>query len=229
MKKIKGLEKVFSLVLICSIIFTPIKFANADANSTDTKLENFTGYISADELNEIGEMVTSKSLEDNVLPTTTPSITQSSYENESADISFKSVTEDEMAEYDLSGLVYSKTETQVSEPKFMTRASYEERELTSTELAISNGQVVVTITRKCKVWYYTDGKVHLYSRSITKSTTSEYSPTTITLGRIVNTDGSLSYTSGDQVKISNGTTYYTEALEFSVTPSGYTFSHTRLD
>lgn len=131
--------------------------------------------------------------------------------------------------YDLSGLVCSETETLVNEPQFITSASYVEKELTSTEYATdSSSQIVVTIERKCKVWYYTDGKVHLYSRSITKSTTPAYSPTTITLGSIVNTDGSLSYTSGDKVKISNGTTSYTEALEFNVTPSGYAFTHNRL-
>jgi uncharacterized membrane protein YciS (DUF1049 family) len=129
--------------------------------------------------------------------------------------------------YDLSGLVCTETKTLVNEPQFMTSASYVEKELTSTEYATANSQIVVTIERKCKVWYYTDGKVHLYSRSITKSTTPAYSPTTITLGNIVNTDGSLSYTSGDKVKISNGTTSYTEALEFNVTPSGYSFTHYR--
>jgi len=76
---------------------------------------------------------------------------------------------------------------------------------------------------ECIVWHYTDGKVHLYSRTITPSSISNYNIMR-TYGQIVNTDGSLSYTSGDSIHIATYTESWDYAIEFRVTPSGHTFS-----
>lgn len=76
---------------------------------------------------------------------------------------------------------------------------------------------------ECIVWEYTDGKVHLYSRTITPSRIMNYEIYR-TYGRIVNTDGSLSYTTGDSVNISSFVEEWDYAIEFRITPSDYSFS-----
>lgn len=74
----------------------------------------------------------------------------------------------------------------------------------------------------CIVWHYTDGKVHLYSRTITVERLASFDATR-TYGRIVNTDGSLSYTTGDRVRIIEYVDYWDFAIDFRVTPTEASF------
>lgn len=74
----------------------------------------------------------------------------------------------------------------------------------------------------CIVWHYTDGKVHLYSRTITVERLASFDATR-TYGRIVNTDGSLSYTTGDRVRIIDYMDYWDFAIDFRVTPTEASF------
>ncbi|MBE5929961.1 MAG: hypothetical protein E7268_02735 [Lachnospiraceae bacterium] len=74
----------------------------------------------------------------------------------------------------------------------------------------------------CIVWHYTDGKVHLYQRTITVRRLSTYDADRF-YGRIVNTDGSLSYTTGDRVRIIDYMDYWDFAIDFRVTPTEASF------
>lgn len=76
---------------------------------------------------------------------------------------------------------------------------------------------------ECIVWHYTDGKVHLYSRTMTASSIQDYNIVK-TYGQIVNTDGSLSYTSGDSVYISSFVANWEYAIDFRATPTEQSFS-----
>lgn len=82
---------------------------------------------------------------------------------------------------------------------------------------------VATANIECIVYHYTDGKVHLYQRTITMSRLTTYDAAR-TYGRIVNTDGSLSYTTGDRVHIYGLTNTWDYAIDFRVTPSDASFS-----
>lgn len=75
----------------------------------------------------------------------------------------------------------------------------------------------------CIVWHYTDGKVHLYNRTITVTRLATYDATR-TYGRIVNTDGSLSYTTGDRVGIIGYDDSWDFAIDFRVTPDDAEFT-----
>ncbi len=74
----------------------------------------------------------------------------------------------------------------------------------------------------CIVWHYTDGKVHLYSRTISVERLASFDADR-TYGRIVNTDGSLSYTTGDRVRIIDYMDYWDFAIDFRVTPTEASF------
>lgn len=82
---------------------------------------------------------------------------------------------------------------------------------------------VATANIECIVYHYTDGKVHLYQRTITMRRLTTYDAG-YTYGRIVNTDGSLSYTTGDRVHILGLTNTWDYAIDFRVTPSDASFS-----
>ena len=75
---------------------------------------------------------------------------------------------------------------------------------------------------KCIVWHYTDGKVHLYNRTITVTRLATYDASR-TYGRIVNTDGSLSYTTGDRVHLYGDMATWNFAIDFRVTPTEASF------
>jgi hypothetical protein len=74
---------------------------------------------------------------------------------------------------------------------------------------------------ECTVWYYTDGKVHLYRRIIELTNGNA----DIQYGSIVNTDGSVSCTTGDNVNkfflLGDREYHY---IDFIVTNSYYDFS-----
>lgn len=105
----------------------------------------------------------------------------------------------------------------------MTSTSYEERVLSSAYVYTRNGVLVATVIDTCTVWYYTDNKVHLYSRSLSLSAASGYSSSYVTYGSIVNTDGSVSYTSGDSCTLIAILYNVTNSINFIVTPTSYSF------
>lgn len=63
-----------------------------------------------------------------------------------------------------------------------------------------NGDWVARADAECIVWHYTDGKVHLYQRSIQVTKLISIGAARI-YGSIINTDGSCSYTLGDRVHL----------------------------
>lgn len=75
----------------------------------------------------------------------------------------------------------------------------------------------------CVVWHYTDGKVHLYQRTITVSRSSAYEASR-SYGSIVNTDGSYSYTTGDRVYVFDDADTWTYAIDFYACPTEQHFS-----
>lgn len=75
----------------------------------------------------------------------------------------------------------------------------------------------------CVVYRYDDGKVHLYSRDISLEKMSNYTVLK-SYGSIVNTDGSVSYTTGDRVTIYNYTDMWKFAIDFAATPTGQSFN-----
>lgn len=81
---------------------------------------------------------------------------------------------------------------------------------------------IASADARCIVWHYTDGKVHLYQRTITVRRLSSYDAVR-TYGRIVNTDGSLSYTTGDRVTIIDYDDFWEYAIDFRVTPTEASF------
>ena len=111
----------------------------------------------------------------------------------------------------------------MSNPDTSSRGSYTEKVLQCTHDIYVNGNRVFSVEEACTVWYYTDGKVHLYRRTLTgiswMGTTG-----TVTYGSIVNTDGSRSYTSGDRVLVTRYATSKTYSIDFYVTGSDYNFS-----
>jgi len=78
-----------------------------------------------------------------------------------------------------------------------------------------DGQWVARADVECIVWHYTDGKVHLYSRTISVSRLTYYDAARI-YGSIVNTDGSYSYTTGDRVHLYLDAGTWSYAIDFYV-------------
>lgn len=75
----------------------------------------------------------------------------------------------------------------------------------------------------CVVYRYTDGKVHLASREISIERLTSFGASK-SYGSIVNTDGSVCYTTGDRVNIFNYTKTWTYAIDFAATPTGQSFN-----
>lgn len=82
---------------------------------------------------------------------------------------------------------------------------------------------VATANIECIVYRYTDGKVHLYQRTISMRRLTTYDAG-YTYGRIVNTDGSLSYTTGDRVHIIGYDDSWDYAIDFRITPTEVSFN-----
>ena len=80
---------------------------------------------------------------------------------------------------------------------------------------------------ECIVWHYTDGKVHLYQRSIQLAKLISIGGARI-YGNIVNTDGSYSYTTGDRVYLylDEGTLSF--AIDFYVSGDDGSFTSYRV-
>lgn len=85
-----------------------------------------------------------------------------------------------------------------------------------------NDRWVAQANAVCTVWHYTDGKVHLYYRTITAERLASYDVGR-TYGSIVNTDGSLSYTTGDRIHLYGLTNTWDFAIDFRVTPTEASF------
>lgn len=104
-----------------------------------------------------------------------------------------------------------------------SRASYTVYSYTDGFEFRLDGEHVATANIECIVYHYDDGKVHLYSRSITARRIISFDVAR-TYGRIVNTDGSLSYTTGDRVHIYGIVGTWNYAIDFRVTPTDASFS-----
>lgn len=96
-----------------------------------------------------------------------------------------------------------------------TNASYSVYRYTDTFEFYLNGQWVAEADAEAIVWHYTDGKVHLYQRTISVSRLPDYDAARI-YGSIVNTDGSYSYTTGDRVHIFGDMATWVYAIDFYV-------------
>lgn len=103
-----------------------------------------------------------------------------------------------------------------------TNASYTAHRYTETFNFSIEGTRVASADAECIVWHYTDGKVHLYSRTIDVSRLSTYYAGR-SYGQIVNTDGSYSYTTGDRVGVYSDAYSWIFALDFHVTPNNAYF------
>lgn len=75
----------------------------------------------------------------------------------------------------------------------------------------------------CVVYRYTDRKVHLASRQISLERLTTYDAFK-TYGSIVNTDGSVCYTTGDRVTIYDYFNTWRYAIDFAATPTGQSFT-----
>jgi len=104
-----------------------------------------------------------------------------------------------------------------------SRASYTVYSYTESFDFFLNDVRVARADAECIVYDYTDGKVHLYRRTISLSRLATYDMAR-TYGSIVNTDGSLSYTTGDRVHIMSLTNTWHYAIDFRVTPTDASFS-----
>lgn len=121
-----------------------------------------------------------------------------------------------------SDLSFDILEGDVSEP-MVTTASYTAYEYTESFNFSLEGTWVARADARCIVWHYTDGKVHLYQRTITMTRLASFDADR-TYGRIVNTDGSLSYTEGDRVTIIDYDDFWDFAIDFRVTPTEASFN-----
>ena len=104
-----------------------------------------------------------------------------------------------------------------------TRASYTAYEHAQSFEFYVGEQIVARADASCIVFHYTDGKVHLYSRTIDVLRIVTYRVSR-SYGSIVNTDGSLSYTTGDRVGIYGDIDSWTYAIDFRATPAEQYFS-----
>lgn len=117
----------------------------------------------------------------------------------------------------------------MSNPSTSSRGSYTEKVLQCTHDVYVNGNRVFSVNEACTVWYYSDGKVHLYRRTLSGVSWSSTTTGELTYGSIVNTDGSRSYTSGDRVLVMRYATAKTYSLDFYVTGSDYNFSMSEIN
>lgn len=113
---------------------------------------------------------------------------------------------------------------EISVPELQTNNSYTVHRYSDTFRFYEGNLLLATAEAVCIVWHYTDGKVHLYSRTITMMVHASDIAASKSYGSIVNTDGSLSYTSGDKVMLSNGVQTKWFALDFYITPNEVDFS-----
>lgn len=108
-------------------------------------------------------------------------------------------------------------------PSFMERSSYTPEVHQCEVKYLEDGDLVAVVSAEYEVWYYTDDKVHLYSRTFSKLTAAGYGESYFEYGSIVNTDGAISYTSGDRFYVKGKGVNRAHAINFFVTPTYYYF------
>lgn len=101
---------------------------------------------------------------------------------------------------------------EVSLPQAAT-ASYTPYQYSQTFTFYDGSKKAAEATAVCVVWHYTDGKVHLYQRTISVVHTLGYNATRV-YGNIKNTDGSYSFTLGDRVYVYGDTSTWIYAIDF---------------
>lgn len=105
-----------------------------------------------------------------------------------------------------------------------TRADYQAKLHTYTKTIYVNDEYAAEVDANYEVWYFTDNKVHIYTRWLVKRTTSDYTESYFNYGTVVNTDGSFSYTNNDSFCLFGEDVDYTFPLFFYVTPTTRYFS-----
>lgn len=144
-------------------------------------------------------------------------------ENDST-ITVREITEAEFEQYDLSDWICTEYAPEISGPKINTRASYDivNRTITHNIYADPADEVPAAIL-KCTytIYYYTDNKVHLYTKSITTYTPPTYANSYFRYGDIYNTDGSISSTVDKFVLYKDSTPIAFMNVHFGVTPTYY--------
>lgn len=118
--------------------------------------------------------------------------------------------------------------TEVYLPDQQRDSTHTERILSARHEFIVNDELVAWVNVVCTVWDYPDGKVHLYSRTMSLTVTSGYEGSYLTYGSIFNTDGSYSGTTGDRVCITDGVNSAHFGLYFYVTTETHKFSNGRV-
>lgn len=91
-----------------------------------------------------------------------------------------------------------------------------------------DGDWVARADARCIVWHYTDGKVHLYQRSIQVTKLISIGAARM-YGDIVNTDGSYSYTTGDRVHLFLDEGTWSYAIDFYVSGDNGDFNCYRVN
>ena len=132
-------------------------------------------------------------------------------------------TVERLSEEELAGLSFEMSQEliggTVSEP--MASNPYTAYRYSESFNYYLDGEWVARADAECIVWHYTDGKVHLYQRSIQLTKLVTIGGARV-YGSIVNTDGSYSYTTGDRIHLYfyEGTISY--AIDFYVSDTeGY--------
>lgn len=94
-----------------------------------------------------------------------------------------------------------------------TTVSYTPYQYSQTFTFYDGSKKAAEATAVCVVWHYTDGKVHLYQRTISAAKTLGYNVTRI-YGSIRNSDGSYCFTLGDRVYVYGDTATWIYAIDF---------------
>lgn len=118
--------------------------------------------------------------------------------------------------------------TEVCAPDQQRDTTHTERILSARHELLVNDELVAWVNEVCTVWDYPDGKVHLYSRTLSLTVTPGYEGSYLTYGSIFNTDGSYSGTTGDRVCLTDGTHTAHFGLYFYVTTQTHSFSSGRI-
>lgn len=238
MNKKKFLKLGFSLVLLSGIILTqiPLSFANAQIidpenfNKENVEIPRLKELPTPSTIELDNGMVIKKASEIYGTEEDTPifqeaieriACEEAKIENERDKI--EKVLPTPMPE-DNNGFYVSVT-SELYEPEFTSRVAYVEETYEDIRCCYYDNKEAAVAKKICIVWHYADGKVHLRERRMYVVGINEYYPSYAVMGKIVNTDGSLSYTQGDEAVILNdtGTVGEEYAYEFYINQSYYWF------